>query len=90
MARLLSLAFLSHAIAVLAHPPSIKWVDCHTQVPLAFTAAFPDYNLTVLTPTLHCGRIVVPMDYDRPIGPHNNITLGLAMYRPKHPKGVLF
>jgi hypothetical protein len=30
------------------------------------------------------------MDYDKPIGPKNNITLGLAMYRPEKPNGVLF
>ena len=30
------------------------------------------------------------MDYDKEIGPDNNITLGLAMYRPQQPKGVIF
>ncbi|KAK1763255.1 hypothetical protein QBC33DRAFT_248438 [Phialemonium atrogriseum] len=30
------------------------------------------------------------MDYSRPLSPNNTITLGLAMYRPAKPKGVLF
>ncbi|KAK4541861.1 hypothetical protein LTR36_007393 [Oleoguttula mirabilis] len=30
------------------------------------------------------------MDYAKPISATNNITLDLAMYRPKDPKGVLF
>ncbi|KAF2494345.1 alpha/beta-hydrolase [Lophium mytilinum] len=30
------------------------------------------------------------MDYSKPISVRNNITLGLAMYRPANPKGVIF
>lgn len=69
---------------------SIEWVNCHNNVPLALSQTFPGANITTLPPTLHCGQIVVPMDYDKPIGPKNNITLGLAMYRPEKPNGVLF
>jgi len=30
------------------------------------------------------------MDYSKAMGPSNNITLGLSMYHPASPKGVLF
>jgi hypothetical protein len=30
------------------------------------------------------------MDYNEPMSANNKITLGLAMYRPVKPKGVLF
>lgn len=47
-------------------------------------------DLSDLPESLHCGRADVPMDYSKPMSRHNMITLGLAMYRPKNPKGVLF
>ncbi|KAF4628966.1 hypothetical protein G7Y89_g9180 [Cudoniella acicularis] len=47
-------------------------------------------DVTNLPSTLHCGQLDVPMDYSKPFGETNMITLGLAMYRPANPKGVLF
>ena len=70
--------------------PEIDWVDCHNHVPHTLLESFPGTHLTVLPSTLHCGRIVVPMNYDKPISSTNNITLGLAMYRPADPTGVIF
>ena len=70
--------------------PNITWVDCHQNVPVAFTQSFPDVNTTNLPRTLRCGEIKVPLDYGQPGGPDNTITLGLAMYRPHNPKGVIF
>ncbi len=68
--------------------PSIQWIDCRDQVP--FTLDTTDINMNALPDTLHCGSLIVPMDYSKSIGKDNNITLGLAMYRPKNPKGVVF
>ena len=83
------LSAICHAIAF---APAIQWVDCHNKenVPLALPQLFPNADITNLPSTLHCGRIVVPMNYAKAIAPDNNITLGLAMYRPKQPKGVIF
>jgi hypothetical protein len=70
---------------------SIDWLDCSQNVPDSATYLnVTGVDLSALPSTLHCGRIMVQMDYSRPIGPSNNITLGLAMYRPANPKGVIF
>lgn len=74
----------------IAARPAIEWVDCHKYVPPTLFQNFPDANVSVVPPTLHCGQLVVPMNYAQPMSETNNITLGLAMYRPQHPKGVLF
>ncbi|KPM41125.1 hypothetical protein AK830_g5432 [Neonectria ditissima] len=47
-------------------------------------------DLSNLPEALYCGRLDVPMDYSKPKSPENMITLGLAMYRPHKPQGVLF
>lgn len=80
-------AFLATAISA----QKINWVDCskHVPPPATFFNA-TGVDLKSLPPTLHCGRLEVPMDYSKPISASNNITLGLAMYRPKNPKGVIF
>ncbi len=70
--------------------PAIDWVNCHHHVPPPLFENFPNANVSVLPETLHCGQIVVPMDYAKPLSDTNNITLGLAMYRPRNPKGVLY
>ncbi|KAF7969925.1 hypothetical protein HWV62_25528 [Athelia sp. TMB] len=44
---------------------------------------------TSLPINLHCGLLVVPMEYSKPISSSNNITLGFAMRRPEKPKGLL-
>ena len=67
---------------------AIKWVNGSEYPP--WTLDTSGLDLQILPPTLHCGQLVVPMDYTKPIGLHNNITLGLAMYRPKSPKGAIF
>ncbi len=74
----------------IAARPAIEWVDCHQYVPPPLFQNFPDANVSVVPPTLHCGQLVVPMNYAQPMSETNNITLGLAMYRPQNPKGVLF
>jgi len=77
--------------AVSAYKPQITWVDCAQNVPPPATFLVTDgVNMSALPETLHCGKLVVPMDYEKNIGMGNNITLGLAMYRPKNPKGVVF
>ena len=81
---------LSHCFANLPADPHIDWVDCHKHVPRPLLQAWPQAQLKSLPTTLQCGRIAVPMSYEKPAGPTNNITLGLAMYRPRNPKGVLF
>lgn len=68
--------------------PKIQWVDCAKHVPALFT----EQNITLpstLPSTLHCGLLVVPMDYSKKLSSSNNITLGFAMYRPKNPQGLL-
>jgi hypothetical protein len=66
----------------------IRWVDCAQHPP--FSPLGASVNLTQLPKGLKCGRINVPMDYSKAMGPGNNITLGLAMVRPPNPKGVIF
>ncbi|KAK3622901.1 hypothetical protein LTR56_021934 [Elasticomyces elasticus] len=70
--------------------PHIDWVDCSQNVPAVLSSQWPDANLSALPDTLHCGQMLVPMRYDRPIDIDNAITINLAMFRPKKPKGVLF
>lgn len=68
--------------------PKIQWVNCAEHVP----APFVTQNITLpstLPSTLHCGLLVVPMDYSKQLSSTNNITLGFAMYRPKNPQGLL-
>ena len=86
------LYILSAIRETIAFAPAIQWVDCHKKenVPVSLPLLFPNADTTKLPLTLQCGRIVVPMDYEKAIGPDNNITLGLAMYTPKQPKGVIF
>ncbi|KAK3056985.1 hypothetical protein LTR09_002023 [Extremus antarcticus] len=64
----------------IAARPAIEWVDCHQYVPPPLFQNFPDANVSVVPPTLHCGQLVVPMNYAQPMSETNNITLGLAMY----------
>ena len=78
-------------IASALSPQKIQWVNCSEHVPNTDIALdLSGVNLSALPSTLQCGRLVVPMDYAKPISPTNNITLGLAMYRPQKPKGVIF
>jgi pimeloyl-ACP methyl ester carboxylesterase len=89
-----TLSHLAICYALLATAISaqhINWVDCskHVPPPATFFNA-TGVNLKSLPPILHCGRLDVPMDYSKPMSAANKITLGLAMYRPKNPKGVIF
>lgn len=71
---------------------TIQWADCAENIPID-VALENDINITSATippSILHCGTLVVPMDYQKPMSEQNNITLGLAMYRPPNPKGVLY
>lgn len=79
------------AFPKIASAQAIDWVDCSKNVPDPATYLnVTGVDLNALPKTLHCGRITVPMDYSQPISATNNITLGLAMYRPGKPKGVIF
>ncbi|KAI0855530.1 hypothetical protein F4860DRAFT_31951 [Xylaria cubensis] len=82
------LPFVSLARAVRSQSHHIQWVNCHEHVPS--TLAVNDTALVKLPDTLHCGQLSVPMDYGLPFGPDNSITLGLAMHRPRNPKGAIF
>ncbi|KAF7359620.1 Alpha/beta-hydrolase [Mycena venus] len=72
-----------------ALPPTlntIRWVDCANNVP----APLQGMNFTSPLPsTLHCGQLDVPMDYSKPIGDSNTITLGFTMYRPNNSQGLI-
>ncbi|CZR58678.1 uncharacterized protein PAC_08570 [Phialocephala subalpina] len=86
-------ALLSFSIARSIPQPEIRWIDCANAVPEPTTSSTfntSTFNLTDLPSTLHCGQLDVPMDYSKPLCESNMITLGLAMYRPVNPKGVLF
>ncbi|KAK5186997.1 hypothetical protein LTR44_001004 [Exophiala sp. CCFEE 6388] len=79
------------SVAALPSNQTIRWVDCSKHVPNTDIALnLTGVDLSALPSTLHCGQLEVPMDYSKPISSSNNITLGLAMYRPKNPKGVIF
>jgi len=69
------------------NPCTIKWVDCSLIVPSLLEGT--GGNLTDLPSMLRCGQLDVPMDYTKPISAIDTITLGLAMYRPANPKGVI-
>ncbi|RFU28898.1 hypothetical protein B7463_g7452, partial [Scytalidium lignicola] len=90
----LILALLSSPSLAQADAPSkIRWTDCAKSVPGPTTSStfnISAIDLTNLPTTLHCGQLDVPMDYSKPFCETNMITLGLAMYRPATPKGVLF
>jgi hypothetical protein len=72
------------------NPSAIQWVDCAQNVPTYFSVVNVTIDTTDLPSTLHCGEIVVPMNYREPISAQNNITLSLAMHRPVNPLGVIF
>lgn len=79
------------ASSIIVSAQAIDWVDCSRNVPDPSTYLnVTGVDLNALPKTLHCGRITVPMDYSEPRGPTNNITLGMAMYRPEKPKGLIF
>lgn len=87
-ALILPLSISAHS----SYQPKIDWVDCNMHVP-----NFPDsplilegVDLASLPSTLHCGQLIVSMDYSKPLCESNIITLGLAMYRPVNPKDVIF
>ena len=84
----LGLSYCLLSTALPTNPSTIKWVNCAEHVPETLDTTGID--LKTLPPTLQCGQIVVPMNYAKPIGAENNITLGIAMYRPQNPKGVIF
>jgi hypothetical protein len=69
----------------------ITWVACSQVVPdFPGVLNLTGVDLANLPSTLHCGQIVVPMDYEKPLCADNNITLGFTMYRPANPHGVIF
>lgn len=76
----------------------VQWVNCSLNVPqplqLALNITTWDTNsnpdLPPLPSSLKCGRIDVPMDYTQAFDDNNKITVGFAVYRPVHPKGVIF
>ncbi|KAI0376119.1 hypothetical protein F5Y04DRAFT_293194 [Hypomontagnella monticulosa] len=78
----------SYAQPDISHSNHIRWVKCSENVPSTLDRTGVD--LLNLPSNLHCGQISVPMDYGRPQGPNNTITLSLAMIKPSRPKGVLF
>ncbi|KAE8449055.1 hypothetical protein EG329_008643 [Mollisiaceae sp. DMI_Dod_QoI] len=85
--------FTSSSLARTIPAPSIRWLDCAETVPgptTSDTFNASAIDLMKLPSTLHCGQLDVPMDYSKPFCESNMITLGLAMYRPVNPKGVLF
>ncbi|KAJ9611511.1 hypothetical protein H2200_004695 [Cladophialophora chaetospira] len=83
-------SFVVTLTLALPTPPSIQWVDCRQHPPLSQNVSAMLQSVPTLPPQLHCGQIAVPADYSKPIGPENNITLGLAMYRPQNPRGAIF
>ncbi len=85
-----ALSLLVGASATLDAVNPIRWVNCSENVPSAAGLDLTGVDLVNLPPALHCGQLDVPMDYSRPQGPNNTVTLGLAMVRPANPKGVLF
>ena len=88
---LLRLACCCSILVAVISAQKIDWLDCSKHVAEAVTFLnTTGIDLSKHPPTLHCGRLTVPMDYSKPIGASNNITLGLAMYRPKNPKGAIF
>jgi hypothetical protein len=69
----------------------INWLNCTQNVPdVSGTLDLTAVNLSNLPSELHCGQLTVPMNYEKALSADNNITLGLAMYRPTNPKGVIF
>lgn len=70
--------------------PTMKWTDCSKNVPEPELLDPGTIDLKNIPSTLHCGEIDVLMDYSKPMCEGNQITLGLAMHRPKDPKGLLF
>ncbi|KAJ7702230.1 Alpha/Beta hydrolase protein [Mycena rosella] len=68
---------------------TIRWLDCHDRIPAVVQAEFNVTTSTPLPPSLFCGEMDVPMDYSKPHASDNNITIGIAMNRPKKSDGVI-
>lgn len=85
---IIALSWTLAAAPLVVDSNTIKWVNCRKHVPTTLDTS--EVDLAKLPSTLHRGQIDVPMDYTEPMSASNKITLGLAMYRPVKPKGVLF
>lgn len=88
--NLITYVFLQCIFLTLGTCQQIDWVRCSDHVPSSDVFDPNGVDLQNLPPTLKCGQLVVPMDYSKPLGVGNNITLGIGMYRPVQPKGVIF
>ncbi|KAJ7607064.1 hypothetical protein B0H17DRAFT_967634 [Mycena rosella] len=87
---------MATAAAVPAVPrqnQTIRWVDCHANVPQPMESVLNVTGTTFtgsLPSTLFCGEMDVPMDYTKPFeSATNNITIGFAMNRPQTPSGLI-
>ncbi|KAJ6528782.1 Alpha/Beta hydrolase protein [Mycena vulgaris] len=81
------------SLSLLGMNQTIRWVDCHENVPQPIESAL---NVTgtsfngSLPSTLFCGEMDVPMDYTKPFdAATNNITIGFAMNRPSSSSGLI-
>lgn len=77
----------SFSLSIGKRGDAIQWVDCASNVPTTLngTVQLP----SPLPSTLKCGRLDVPMDYSKPMGDNNTITLGFSMYRPNNSQGLI-
>ncbi|KAH8813875.1 hypothetical protein DL96DRAFT_506221 [Flagelloscypha sp. PMI_526] len=98
-----SFALLVVGVSVLAqktashegYSTGIQWIDCTQNVPAPIQSAL---NITIwdnstlgpLPPTLTCGRLDVPLDYDKPLSNSNKITIAFSLYTPVTPVGTIF
>ena len=65
----------------------IEWIDCASNIPEPLQGMIlPN---TTLPPTLHCGRLRVPMNHSEALFPNNSINLGFAMHRPPNATRLL-
>jgi hypothetical protein len=73
---------------------TIRWLDCHDRMTLAFAGKAFNAETTIFNGTLpdsfKCGEMDVPMDWAKPFDAEtNHITIGFAMNRPKVSSGLL-
>ncbi|KAF9458282.1 hypothetical protein BDZ94DRAFT_1173972 [Collybia nuda] len=86
LTRIIGFSSLALAGPLTIKQHSIQWINCSSNIPQPLQGvALP----CTLPSTLHCGKIDVPMDYTKPIGPDNMISLGFSMYRPEKPIGLI-
>ncbi|KAH8823335.1 hypothetical protein DL96DRAFT_1617268 [Flagelloscypha sp. PMI_526] len=73
------------------HLQPIRWLNCSTNVPAPIQSSLNITNWEGPLPdTLKCGRLDVPIDYEKPFEDENRISVAFSLYTPENSRGTIF